>query len=508
MAMIWLRNATLVDGTGKAPVPGDLLIRRDRISAVGRFGPPSDAREIDCSSLTISPGFLDIHTHSDLQVLERRREKIQQGVTAEVVGNCGFSTFPAPKNRKLLYEFANGILCGNEQWGWNSAQEYLALARKKAVVEVGTLVGHGSLRVAQAGHLQGPLPEREIDAMASRLSDSLEGGACGLSSGLMYAPGSSVPMTELERLCRIIARYDGVYAVHLRDYGSQLPEAVEEQIELARRTECRLQISHLQAVGSKNWDKQQKALQKIEKARAEGLDVAFDCYPYIAGSTVLTQFLPQWALVEGGVEKMLARFSDKNKRSSIIQEMESSLAQEWGDLIVSAVQTEPNQALVGKDLVAIALKRRCEPSELVLDLITEEHGNVNILEFNQSEPNLRALVRHPLGLIVSDGFYVRGRPHPRLYGAFPYLLGEICRNRHWLSLQEAINKITDAPALRFGFRERGRLEPGFFADLVVFDAKTINGPATYENPELEPMGIRFVFKDGKPAVGSLNGGLG
>lgn len=501
MNRICLRGGALLRGDGAEPVAGDLLVEGDRIALIGRFTAPPDALLLDCAGLTICPGLIDAHSHYDLQALDpARREKVIQGVTTEIVGNCGFSAFPAPADRRLLHEFANWLFCGGDEWGWNSTDEYLTLATRNSIVNVKSLVGHGSLRIAVAGNQQGPLEAWQLDVMCLILEQCLAEGACGLSTGLMYAPGSSAPFEELERLCRVVARAGKVYATHLRDYADRLPEAVEEQLELARRTGCRLQLSHLQAVGSKNWAKQQVALEIIERARDEGVDVAFDCYPYVAGSTCLTQFLPQWAL-EGGINRMIERFQSPSEHRRIVHEMTASLAQAWNDLYISSVRTAVNRLLVGQNLAAVAEARGREPAEVVLDLLTEERGAINMLEFNQSEENLRALLAHPLSIVVSDGFYTQGRPHPRLYGAFPFLLGEICRERKWLSLAEAVRKVTDAPARRFGIEQRGRLEPGWFADLMVFDASLINSPATYDKPDTAPVGIRLALRDGRLVAG-------
>ena len=284
-----------MDGTGRPAFAADVWIEDGRIGTIGSL--PGQADEtIDCTGLTVTPGFVDGHSHSDLQVLENRPEKALQGVTSEIVGNCGFSPYPAAVDRGPLHEFANGIFRGGDAWGWNSAADYLASASSSSrFANVVSLVGHGTLRIAFAGTRLGPLSEPEMDKMEHALEESLAAGACGFSSGLMYPPGESAPFSELERLCRIVARRDKIYSTHMRDYGVRLVEAVEEQ-ELARHTGCRLQISHFQVAGEANWSLQSKALEKIERARKEGIDVAFDCYPYVYGSTVLSQLLPQWAL--------------------------------------------------------------------------------------------------------------------------------------------------------------------------------------------------------------------
>ena len=495
METIVFKGGTVIDGTGASPSSCDVLISDGTIERVGVFEASADARVIDCRGLAIAPGFIDSHSHLDLQVLENRPEKVAQGVTAEVVGNCGFSPYPAAPDRKLMHDYANGLFCCDTDWGWPSAGAYLEQAARSTTTAVFSLVGHGSLRIARVGHQQGQLAERDLDWMEQKLSESFEEGACGFSTGLMYSPGASAPFSELERLCRVVARHQKIYATHMRGYGDLLIEAVDEQLQLARRTGCRLQISHFQAVGLRNWSKQQVALEKIEKAVAEGLDIGFDCYPYIAGSTVLTQLLPQWAL-EGGINGLLARLAHVSERKRIATETEASLEQGWTNILISSLETTPNRSLIGQTIAAIATRRGREPVEVVFDLIQQEQGRVNMLEMNQSEANLCQALSHPLSCVISDGFYVKCRPHPRLYGTFPLLLGEMSREREWLTLAAAVHKITEKPARRFSIPKRGRLEPGYFADLVVFDPRTVNSPASYENPTLPPRGIRHVFSNG------------
>jgi N-acyl-D-amino-acid deacylase len=350
------------------------------------------------------------------------------------------------------------------------------------------------------GDRQGVPNQFEMDQMTETLSDCLSQGACGLSTGLMYAPGSSAQQDELVKLCKVVARHGKVYATHMRSYSDQLLESIEEQIALARESGCRLQISHLQAVGARNWDKQDHAIELLEQARQEGIDVEFDSYPYLAGSTVLTQLLPQGA-IEGGIPALVELLARPDQRKAVADATVKKLAQRWSDIFIASVGSQRNQGLVGLNFDDLGLQRGVAPIDAALDLLIEEQGVVNILSFNQSEENLRKLLTHPLCTVISDGFYVKGRPHPRLYGTFPCLLGEIVRQRGWLSLAEAVHKITDKPAQRFGLKSRGRIAAGFVADLVVFDPVRVAGRATYQEPKLSPQGISLVLREGHPVAG-------
>ncbi len=336
-----LKGGMLLDGTGAEAYPGDALLQDGRIAALGKIEKPADAQELDCRSLAIAPGFIDAHSHSDLQVIEGRREKLVQGVTTEVVGNCGFSAYPPSPDPADLRQFADGILHGSGAWGWPSTDAYLRAIENSATAHVASLVGHGSLRTAVAGSRQGPLSEAEVGRMEALLEEAFDAGATGLSTGLMYAPGSSAPASELERLCRVVEKRGKIYTSHIRSYFADLVPAIEEQIELARRSGCRLQISHLQAVGAANWPQHARALETIERARAEGIDIAFDCYPYVAGSTVLTQLLPQWVL-DGGASSMLARLRNAAERSKIASEIVTTIAWRWSDVLISAVDSSAN----------------------------------------------------------------------------------------------------------------------------------------------------------------------
>lgn len=496
--MILLKNGLIFDGSGGPPSRGSVLIDGDRIQAMGELTVPAGCAVLDCSGQAIAPGFIDLHSHLDLQVLEDRPEKVRQGVTSEVVGNCGFSPFPFDGDPRRLQEFASGILGRPDGWGWTNASEYLhAVEKQSKKAHVFPLVGHGSLRVAVAGEKQGPpLSAAELDRVSGLLNDALSAGCSGFSTGLMYAPGSSADAGELEHLCKIVSRSGKLYATHMRSYAEGLVDATREQIHLARATGCRLQISHLQAAGRTNWGSQQKALDEIEKASGEGVDVEFDIYPYQCGSTVLTQWLPAWVM-EGGKHALLDRLRTPGTHARIADEMDRLRAQRWSDITISGIASAKNAGLVGKTIAEIAADRNTEPAATALDILLEEECAVNVVSFNQSEENLRQLITHPLCSVISDGFYVKGKAHPRLYGTFPELLGAKTREQTWLTLPEAIHKITGKPAARLGLKDRGTLKTGHFADVTVFDPQTIHSYSTYEDPDREPRGITYVLKDGQ-----------
>lgn len=495
-----LTRGTIVDGLGRPSFQGHVVIRKGRIASILKgevvVGKDPDFKVIDCEGCVIAPGFIDAHSHSDLQVLENRPEKLLQGVTSEVVGNCGFSPYPIPDYPQTLREFANGILCGDDKWGWKSASEYLESAKKSTVARVESLVGHGSLRIKVAGNTSRALTNREIDRMSDLLDKDLEEGAAGLSSGLMYAPGSGASREELIALCRIVARRDKVYATHMRNYSAGLLDAVEEQLAIAEASGCRLQISHLQAAGEDYWPLQQRAIAAIEAASEHGIDVAFDAYPWLAGSTVLTQVLPQDAL-EGGLAKLLTRISDPVQRESIRSRIKSEAR--WNALVVTSA-AKNSESIVGRSVQDIASERRCDPENTVLDILTEQEGNVNIVEHCQSRENLHALLTHPLATVITDGVYTIGRSHPRLYATFPLLLEEMVRKRKWLSMEEAVHKVTGKPAATFHLDDRGRIAEGYLGDVTVFNPETIHTDATYEKPDVPPTGIRAVLRSGTVVV--------
>jgi N-acyl-D-amino-acid deacylase len=498
-----LTRGKIVDGSGAPPFTGDVVMQSGRIVSIDSPGATgsgatqnAECMVVDCSGFVLAPGFIDAHSHSDLQVLNNRTEKLLQGVTAEVVGNCGFSAYPMPHDAQVLRDFANGILCGDNTWGWNSAAEYLASARASKVATVTSLVGHGSLRIKVMGNTTRAATASELETMAGLLDQALAEGAAGLSSGLMYAPGSGASSTELTALAHVVARRGGVYTTHMRSYSASLVDAVQEQIAIVEPSGCRLQISHLQAAGEDYWPLQQMAIDAIEQAYTRGVDVAFDAYPWLAGSTVLTQVLPQSAL-EGGTAALLSRLRDPAQREAIRPSIKPEAR--WNRVVITSAAINED-VLVGRSVYEIANERGTDPETAVMDILLEQEGNVNIVEHCQSLENLHSLLAHPLAVVITDGVYTRGRSHPRLYATFPLLLGDLVRERKWLSIEEAIHKVTGRPAQIFKMQERGRIAKGYVADIAIFDPAAVRTGATYEKPDVAPSGIRSVYRGGKLAV--------
>jgi N-acyl-D-aspartate/D-glutamate deacylase len=500
--MLLFRNATLYDGSGNAPARGNLLVNGGQIAAVGNFSFPGGVRQIDLHGLALAPGFIDLHSHSDLKTIDRDTAKTVQGVTTELVGNCGFSAFPHCSHADEVGQYNEGILCDTRSY--SSATDFLSHARVTgALAHVETLVGYGTLRTAASQRYPHKKGAALIAILSELLDEALHEGAAGLSSGLMYAPGATAPKEELEALCAVVARHNKLYATHMRSYSWQLLEAVDEQLALARHSGCRLQISHMQAVGAANWSKQCVAIERIEEAHAKGIDVEFDSYPYLAGSTVLSQLLPQQLWVEG-IRTYWQEVQTEEHRQALLNWLDANTAQRWSDIRASShPPLASGRSLVGLSIEEEALSRNLRPTEVVLDWIEATDGKIQIVAFNQSEENLRALLMHPLCSVISDGLYTEGIPHPRLYGSFAHFLGHYTRECGWLSLEAAIRKITAQPASRLRMRDRGCLQIEYRADLVVFDPATVGSPANYNHPRQGPTGVVAVYRQGQqiePAV--------
>ncbi len=506
-----IRGGTVVDGTGGPPFRADLGLVGDTIAALGTVHPEQGSRVLDASGLFVSPGFIDIHTHSDGGILRypTADSRVHQGVTTEVTGNCGGSAAPRDPGEARSPRGA-GDEAGGDAPRWTDVASYLRLLEETRIsVNHALLLGQGTLRGILAGSEDRPLTPTELAMVLSMVEEGMDQGAFGLSTGLEYVPGRFTPTAEIVGMTRIVARRGGVYASHVRNEEIALLEAVDEAIRIGRETGARVQISHLKAAGRPYWGKQVAALDLIEGARMAGVDVLADAYPYTAYSTGLTILFSAWSM-DGGWEALSQRLADPDDRTRIRAELVNRVPLEPGgyDLIViSRLRTEGNQALVGKNMAEIAEAWDMEPVDALLRLLVEEEGSVGYIGHGMSPENVDMVLSHPLVMVGSDGSSMaptgraaRGRPHPRSYGTFPRVLGHYCRERNLFDLATAVKKMTGMPAQQMGISDRGRIARGMKADLVLFDATTVRDEATFQDPHRFPTGIHHVLVNGTPVV--------
>jgi len=503
-----VKGGRVVDGAGNPWYRADVAIHEGKIVAIGRLGGKAD-HLISVEGLVVAPGFIDTHSHSDLMLMAEpeARQKVMQGVTTEIVGQDGLGE--APLQDDVVDDWRRYLsgLNGDPdiEWSWRSFDEYLnRLESARPAINVASLVGHGNLRLLAMGMENRPPTASELEEMKRLLDEAMAQGAFGMSTGLIYPPCVYAETAELTELCRVVSSRGGVFVAHMRNEGDKLFESIDEVIAIGRDTGIPVQISHFKASGRQNWGKVVEALEMLDRARTEGVDVTVDQYPYIAGSTFLSSLLPSWAL-EGGTARMMERLGDEATRKRIAAEMSGAgRGREWGweGILVTSVKSERNRRFEGKTVGKIAEERRQEPVEAVLSLIVEEENAVGMASFSMSEDDVRTVMRSRLQMVCTDGI-VLGKPHPRVYGSFPRVLGPYVREGV-LRLEDAVRKMTSMPAQRFGLLDRGLLRPGMRADVVVFDPETVADRATFQDPHQFPQGIEYVIVNGTVTVDGGN----
>lgn len=509
-----LKNGRVVDGTGNPWFFGDVGVKNGLIVNIGRSSQKSQ-QTVDVQGRVISPGFIDGHCHSDLMVLDNPRSeiKLQQGVTTEILGNCGLAPTPFTReNLDLLQSYVEPVLGRTEsEWSWETVGRYMdTVVRARPSENVATYVGHGTLRIAVMGFENKAASSNQLERMKHLLEEGLQAGAIGLSLGLMYAPGNYTSREELEELCSVLPKYGGLLATHIRGEGSSLIPSIEEVIWIAERNDVPLQISHLKAAGRSNWGSITRAMELVEEARSRGLDVACDVYPYTAGSTSLTTLLPPWAL-EGGISRTLEKLRDLDSRKRIREELRHE-QEEWDNLVastgwdnvyISSVGKRFHATLEGKHVAEISESRSVDPIDCMMDLLLEQEGKVSIVFFHMADADVEQVLKWDKSLIASDSLHDQAQmPHPRLYGTFPRILAKYVRAEKLLTLEEAVRKMTSFPARRFKLAGRGLLTPGYAADIVVFDPATISERASYNEPKRFPEGISHVLVNGRLVIES------
>ena len=506
-----IRGARVLDGTGKPARQVDVGILGDTIAAVDRIAPEQGRRVIDAAGHCVSPGFIDIHSHSDDSILRypRAESRVLQGITTEITGNCGYSAAPMTgeagerRSSDLAAELGVDVT-------WTDVASYLrTLEELEVSCNQALLVGQGVLRENIVGEEDREATSDELAALVRAVEEAMEAGAWGMSTGLEYTPGVFTPTEEIVVMAKAVGRYDGLYASHMRNEEAGLLDAVDEAVDIGRRAGVRVEISHLKAAGRPNWDLQIPAIEKIERARQEGVDALADAYPYVAYSTGLTILLPTWAR-DGGNDAMLERLADPSSRQRIESELPARIAIDPGgpELIqISSARTGVNQRFVGRTLQDVAEEWKLPPAKAMIELLRQEQGGVGYVGFAMSDENVDRVLSNPLVMIGSDGNSMAPegpaeawQPHPRSYGTCPRVLGHFARQRGIFDFETAVRKMTSMPADQVGLADRGRIARGKKADLVVFDPETVTDEATFDDPHRYPTGIRQVLVNGVSVV--------
>jgi len=503
---VLIRGGRVIDGAGNPWFRADVGLAGDRIAAVGRLGEEPARRTIDADGLFVCPGFVDMHTHSDLQLLANaaHEAKVCQGVTLEVLGQDGLSYAPVTDDvlAQLRMQLAgwNGDPPGFD-WSWRTVGEYLDRLDEGIAVNACTLVPHGTLRMCAMGMDDRSPTDAELGHMKRLLAEGLEQGAVGLSAGLTYTPGMYADDDELVALCEVLREHGGFYCPHHRNYGMRALEAYADCIEIARRVGVPLHLAHAHLGFPVNKGRAPELIALIDEARAEGIDVTLDTYPYLAGATYLHAFLPSWMHV-GGSAATLERLRRPELRERLRVELEEEGSDgfhgvpiDWSTIVISGARR-----WVGRSIADAAAEEGARPIDLVCELLVKEKLGVACITHTGNEENVRTIMTHPAHTVGSDGILVGDRPHPRSYGTFPRCFAVYVRELGILTWEEAVRKMTSLPAQRLGFEDRGLLRPGMAADVVCLDPERVRDTATYEEPRRLPEGVPFVLVNGRFVV--------
>ena len=523
MSSMLIKNGRIIDGTGAAGFSADLLVKDGKIAAIGTIDQPAD-KVIDAAGLVVAPGFIDTHSHSDLDVLLRPQvlPKIMQGITTELLGQDGVSMAPLPTQYISSWRKNLAGLDGDTEqidWTYETTENYLKMieAAKPGLNEM-YLVPHGNIRMEAMG-LDNRLPtEEEIEKMKAITRREMEAGAMGLSTGLIYIPCAYSESREIIEMCKVVAEYDGVFVIHQRSEADTILDSMKEVIEIGRKSGVKVHWSHFKVCGKQNWDKIDAVLELLDEAKKEGITVSFDQYPYVAGSTMMGAILPPW-VHDGGTNKAVERLADPELRKKMVHDMENGIPG-WDNFVdfagfeniyVTSVKTEKNADAVGLSIVELAEKRGVDPYTAAFDLLMEEENAVGMVDFYGTEEHVKRFMMRPEMNACTDGLLCPGKPNPRLYGSFVRILGKYVREEKLMSLEEGVHKMTGKPASVLSLKDRGTLTVGNWADITIFDPETVIDKGTFTDPIQFPEGIAYVIVNGEVAVdhgkhtGALNG---
>jgi len=488
-------------------------LRGERVAEVGDLREANAPRVIEAGGMCVTPGFIDTHTHSDMAAflgddhLDLKAATVRQGVTTEVCGNCGSTPFPMLPERREDLARSKAIFAA-EDGPWESLAEYReAVGTRGLHANLAPLLGHGSLRAGVMGMDNRVPRDDELQTMVRLAEAAFEQGAFGISSGLIYAPGVYARTEELAAICRAVSRHRRPYTTHMRNESDLVADSVREALAIGEQGGVPVHISHHKAAGRRNWGRTAETLEIVRAARAAGRDVTVDVYPYTAGSTMLAAMLPPWAL-DGGFDAMRERMRDGVVRERIVRDMESGLPgwenfsqlAGWDRIVISSCPSHPDYE--GRRVHELADEAGRTPADMVFDLLAEDAQRTLMILHVMDDGDVRNVLGFEAAMVGSDGIPVPGKPHPRWAGTFARVLGHYRREEGLLDLAAWVHKTTGLAADRFGLHDRGYLQAGKVADLVVFDADTIADRATYEDPLLPPDGVREVFVNGRAAVSS------
>ncbi len=500
-----IKNAKVVDGTSAPWYYADVAVKDGRIAKIGKIDAGEAVQTVDAQRNILAPGFIDIHSHSDFDILTHplNESRILQGVTTELGGDCGLSPMPVnPAKLDLLRRYTG--IADDIDVNWTDTAGFLdRIEARGTSVNFAMMIGHGSVRLAAMGFDDRAPSEAELDEMRRLTALNMAQGAFGLSTGLIYPPGCFAQNDEIIELAKVVAAHGGFYESHMRWEGDKVIQSVEDTIDVGVQAGLPVQIVHHKVTGRKNWQyKSHATVALIQRARERGLDVTVDQYPYRASATTLTSTVPQWAY-EGGMDKMLSRLEDPATRQQIAREMRDSFdrsAKVWSDVFISDLPGEKNAWMKGKHMLEIAETLGRDPFDAAIDLMIEERGRVSQINFCMCEEDIAHIMKQPFVMTGSDGsampLNTASVPHPRNFGTFPRVIAEYCRRQKLFSLETAVHKMTGMPSARIGLADRGVIKVGMRADLVLFDFDRLNDTPTYVKPAVPCEGILRVYVNG------------
>lgn len=504
-------NGSVIDGSGKKEFTADVGIKDGRIKAIGNLKNADAARIIDAKGLKVSPGFIDIHSHTDTDLIinPKAESKIRQGVTTEITGQDGSSVAPVAEwnIERTLKSYRDDY---GEELSYRTFDEFLTyFSGRKFSVNLASMIGLGTLREVVVGYDDRPATDDELNRMKLLVENAMAAGAYGLSTGLEYTPGSFASTRELIELCRASEKAKRLYATHMRNEDNTVLEAIEEAITIARESDASLEISHLKVSGKSNWHKADAALELIDKAAAEGMNIHADRYTYVAYHTGLANLFPLWAR-DGGKGKFIERLKDDSLKAKMKEYSEKKVANldgEWNGVLISAVGKDDLKNLQGKTIKQIAEENENDGFETAVKIIIDSENDVSMVGFGMEEKSTEKILAHPLVMISSDAGshapyppMTRSIAHPRAYGTFPRAIAKYVRERKICSLEEMIKKMTSMPADKLKLKQKGRLSEGKDADVVIFDFSTIRDKAEFTDPHQYPEGIPFVIVNGEIVI--------